>query len=263
MKIHHLRSATFIIESKEHYILVDPMLGAKGSLPPFSLFRFNAVRNPTVQLPKNSDQLLEKVTHCLLTHSQTFGLRLFQHTDHLDKSGEQFLITHNIPVFTPSKDKAYLQKYGMNVSHGLDHWQTIDFLGGHLTAIPAQHGHGWITRLMANGCGFYLELPNEPSLYMSGDTVLTDDVRKVLHDFKPDITIVAAGEAQMDVGQPILMPANEVVEFIKLSPNIVIANHLEALNHCPVERKALKQALFNLDILNKVYIPEDGETIHF
>lgn len=30
MKIHHLRSATFVIESGEHFILIDPMLGEKG-----------------------------------------------------------------------------------------------------------------------------------------------------------------------------------------------------------------------------------------
>lgn len=69
MKIHHLRSATFIIESGPHFILVDPMLGGKGSLPAFSYFRFKVAKNPLVDLPLNAQELLNKVTHCLITHS--------------------------------------------------------------------------------------------------------------------------------------------------------------------------------------------------
>ena len=67
MKIHHLRSATFIIESNNHFILIDPMLAQKGTLPPFSLFRYKAERNPTVDLPSNAEDLLNKVTHALIT----------------------------------------------------------------------------------------------------------------------------------------------------------------------------------------------------
>ncbi|MFA0027685.1 hypothetical protein BCS96_00280 [Vibrio breoganii] len=43
-------------------------------------------------------------------------------------------------------------------------------MGGQITAIHAQHGHSWIHKAMANGCGFFLQLPN-----ISGDTVLTPD----------------------------------------------------------------------------------------
>jgi len=84
---------------------------------------------------------------------------------------------------------------------------------------------------MANGAGFYLKLPNEPSIYISGDTVYTDDVERALTEFKPDIAVVAAGSASLDVGGPILMPLEEIIIFIKTTPHKVIANHLEALNN--------------------------------
>ncbi|CAM3597496.1 MBL fold metallo-hydrolase [Parendozoicomonas haliclonae] len=263
MKIHHLRSATFLIEHGEHFILIDPMLGKKGSQPPFSVIRAKAQKNPTVELPSNADALLEKVTHTLLTHSQTFGIKALQHGDHLDAAGESFLTRRNIPVATPQKDKAYLEKYGINVAWGIENWQTIDFLGGRLTAIPAQHGHGWIHKVMANGVGFFLELPGAPSIYISGDTVLTDDVKRALNELKPDITVVAAGQAQMDVGQPLLMSTNEVMEFIRLSPGKVIANHMEALNHCSIDRKTLRESLEAYNLSNKVAIPADGETLEY
>ncbi|NVN83588.1 MULTISPECIES: MBL fold metallo-hydrolase [unclassified Vibrio] len=263
MKIHHLRSATFIIESGDHYILIDPMLGKKGSLPPFSVFRAKMQKNPTVEMPHNANELLDKVTHTLITHSQTFGIKALQHGDHLDGAGEDFLSSRQLPVTTPSKDKAYLEKYGLNVESGIDDWQTIDFLGGNLTAIPAQHGHGWIHKVMANGVGFFLELPNEPSIYISGDTVLTDHVKRALSELKPDITVVAAGQAQMDVGQPLLMPQDEVMEFIRLSPNKVIANHMEALNHCAIDHGTLLKSLEQHDLASKVAIPADGETLEY
>lgn len=263
MKIHHLRSATFIIESNNHFILIDPMLGSKGSLPPFSMVRFKLERNPTVNLPSNADKLLNKVTHAFVTHSQTFGFKPLQHSDHLDAEGVRFLTEKSIPVVTPNKDKSYLEKYGLTVAHGVDDWQRVDFLGGTLTAVPAQHGHGWIHKFMANGSGFYLELPNEPSIYISGDTVLTEDVKRALTELKPDITIVAAGQAQMDVGQPLLMPTDEVMEFIKLSPGKVIANHMEALNHCPVDRQTLRSSLEAHGLSDKVFIPQDGEVLAF
>lgn len=261
MKIHHLRSATFIIESKHHVILIDPMLAPKGALPPFSVFRYKAERNPTVDLPSNAEQLLARVTHALITHSQTFNFKPLQHIDHLDAAGEVFLTERNIPVATPAKDKAYLKKYGLNVEHGVEYWQSVNFAGGKLTAVPALHGHGWVSKVSANGCGFYLELPDEPSIYISGDTVLTDDVKRALTELKPDIAVVAAGQARLDVGQTLLMPKDEVIEFIRLAPGKVIANHMEALNHCPINRKMLKDSLIAQELDHRVYIPQDGETL--
>lgn len=263
MKIHHLRSATFIIESGETFILIDPMLGKKGSLPPFSVLKAKPARNPTVEMPNNAKELLTKVTHTLLTHSRTLGIKALQHADHLDSAGEAFLTSRNIPVATPAKDKAYLEKYGLRVNWGIKDWETIDFLGGKLTAVPALHGHGWIHKVMANGVGFFLDLPNEPSIYISGDTVLTDDVKRALNELKPDITVVAAGRARMDVGQPLLMSIDEVMEFIHLSPNKVIANHMEALNHCAVTRPILKEAIDKNGLSDKVLIPADGENLEF
>ena len=119
MKIHQLRNATFVIESGQFHILIDPMLGEKDSIPPFAWFRHPSVKNPTVPLPDNTSDLLKKVTHCLITHSQKWGIRALQHTDHLDKSGENFLKKKNIPVSTLRKDAAYLKKYGINVTSEL------------------------------------------------------------------------------------------------------------------------------------------------
>ncbi len=263
MKIHHLRNATFVIESGERHILIDPMLSEKGAMPPFSYFRARPLKNPTVNLPDNSDEVLEKVTHCLITHSQKLGIKALQHTDHLDQPGENFLRGKNIPVITLAKDAGILKKGGLNVETELEFWQPKPVLGGEITAVPAQHGHTWVHKLMANGAGYFLQLPGEPSIYISGDTVYTRDVERALKELKPDIAVMASGTATLDISKPILMTLDELVTFVKQSPGKVVANHLEALNHCPTTRERLKQELEKNGLLSKVIIPCDGEQMVF
>ena len=263
MKIHHIRNASFVIETESYRILVDPMLSDKGALPAFAHFRHPCERNPVVDLPENAAQILDQVTHCLITHSHTFGMNFLTHTDHLDPPGKSFLIQKNIPVACSQKDVSFLTKNDIRVELSLEFWQAQPFLGGKIIAIPAQHGHGWIHYLMANGAGYYLELPDEPSIYISGDTVFTDDVHRALTDLAPDIAVVAAGSASLDIGGPILMPMNEIITFIRHAPKRVIANHMEALNHCPTKRSDLSQELDVQNLLEKTDIPSDGQTLLF
>ena len=120
MKIHHLRNATFVIESGEHHILIDPMLGDRGSLPPFAESRHEPARNPTVELPDNAYDVLDRTTHCLITHSQKWGLDALRHRDHLDDPGAVFLRERGIPVLSGRRDVPFLKKLGLNVSHALE-----------------------------------------------------------------------------------------------------------------------------------------------
>ena len=252
MKIHHLRNATLIIESENNCILVDPMLGKVGTQPPFTLFRFKPRKNPLVPLPGSSQPILEKVTHCLITH---------KHPDHIDKDAEKFLKERNIPVVCNEKDSSHFRKKGLNVTKTLKYWTTEKFLGGTIIGIPARHGYGFIASPMGNVMGFHIEIPNTPSIYISADTIYTDDVDRALNELKPDVTVVACGTAQLDLGKPLLMTIEDIIKFVEQSPGKVIANHLEALNHCPTTRKQLREKLTEKGFLDKVYIPNDGETI--
>ncbi|WP_299365165.1 MBL fold metallo-hydrolase [Winogradskyella sp.] len=255
MKIHHIRNATMIIETGGHVILVDPMLGAKGTAgPPFTLFRFKPKRNPIVDLPENSQPVLDKVTHCLITH---------KHPDHIDKVAEAFLKKKDIPVTCSVLDEALFKKKGLNIVQTVDYWKHDNFLGGKIEGIPARHGYGYVAKPMGNVMGFYLEFPNEPSLYLSSDTIYTDDVDKVLKDYKPDISVVASGTAQLDFFQPLLMRVEDIIKFTKTAPGKVIANHLEAVNHCPTKRLDLKARFNKEGLSDKTFIPEDGDIILF
>lgn len=263
MKIHHLRSATCVIEAGSDYILIDPMLSDIGALPSFSHFRHRSQRNPIISLPETAEQVLERVSICLVTHCQKWGLEALTHSDHLDRVGKDFLREKNIPVVCPKGDGAYMVKNRLNLAGELTFWQESPFLDGRITAVPARHGHGWISRFMSNGAGFYLALPGQPSVYTCGDTVFTKDVARALTQLKPDIAVVAGGSAQMDIGGPILMPMEDIVQFIEMAPGRVVVNHLEALNHCPTSRIQLREELSESGLLSKTLIPEDGQTLVF
>jgi L-ascorbate metabolism protein UlaG (beta-lactamase superfamily) len=255
MKVHHLRNATLVIETNDKVILVDPMLGKKGTAgPTFTLFRFKPQRNPIVDLPSNAMNIIEKTTHCLITH---------RHPDHLDKEAQDFLRTKQIPIICSIKDEAALRKKQLNVSQSVEYWKTSDFLGGKIQGIPAVHGYGFVAKLMGNVMGFYIELPNEKSIYLSADTIYTEDVHKVLTQLKPEISVVASGTAQLDIFRPLLMRMDDILKFVQNAPNQVIANHLEAVNHCPTTRQQLKNEVSKIGLSDKVFIPNDGESITY
>lgn len=254
MRIHFIRNATLIIETGAQRILVDPMLGPKGSLPPFAFLRHRPRFNPIVSLPANAEPALRGVTAGLVTHCRR------GHLDHLDSAGRRLFAQQKIPVFCNHLDENYLRKRGV-ITIPLMPNKPHDFLDGRIIPFETAHGYGLIGRLMGPGVGYWLELPNEPSLYISGDTVLTSVVRQVLVDLQPDITVVAAGGASLDVGRPILMPMRELLAFVQLSPGIVIATHLEALNHCPVTRDQFRQAMIQAGLEYKVRLPGDGEVL--
>jgi len=120
-----------------------------------------------------------------------------------------------------------------------------------------------IGRLMEHGVGYFIEMPGEPSLYLSGDTILTPDVGDFVARHQPQISLVPAGGARFDLGHEIIMGAREVMVFAQMTRGIVIANHLEALSHCPVTRAELSVAAIQAGLDDRLRIPEDGETLAF
>jgi len=256
MKIHFIRNATLIIETDKHHILLDPMLGPVATLPPLAFLRHKARRNPIAAMPPNTAEKLAMVTTAVITHCR------LGHYDHLDKTGWKFLAKRQITTYCNQADVPYLQKRKI-ATRPLQANQPHSFLDGRITPFPTQHGYGLIGKMMGPGFGYLIELPGEPTLYLSGDTVLTATVHHVLTEYKPDIAVLAAGSASLDIGKPILMPMSELVEFVRLAPGQVIATHMEALNHCPTTRTELQTAVAEAGLSAKLNIPADGETLEF
>ena len=251
MRVHHIRNATTLIESGNFKLLIDPMIGKKGSAaPPFSYLRFKPLKNPICDLPKGALELIYSATHCLITH---------RHADHLDSEAIRYLRDKQIPITCSIRDQEELKNKGLNICTALDYWNLTNFVGGTIEGIPARHGYGFVAKPMGHVMGYFLRLPNEPSVYLSSDTIYTKDVKKVLTQYKPDIAILACGSAQLDMFQPLLMTMKDIIHFVTDAPKEVICNHLEALNHCPNTRDQLRTNLQSIGIIEKAWIPDDGE----
>ncbi len=254
MKIQHIRNACMIIHYKEHRILIDPCLNPKGSLPPYTLFRKRPQLNPIVDLPPDTESMLDQITSGLITHCR------YGHFDHLDKSGVRLLAQKQVPVYCNYLDEPFLKRRHIKAIP-LKNSEKHTFLTGNITAFPTAHGHGLAGLLMRPGAGYFIELPGNKTIYISGDTVMTQTVSQVLNNLRPDISILNAGTAILDFGKPILMPINEQLDFIRNAPGMVIAVHLDAFNHCLTTRDILRDAVAKEKLSDKVLIPEDGELL--
>lgn len=257
MKITQLRNATALVELGAYTILVDPMLAPKGTLPPLK-FLGQRERNPIVDLPPVTDSLLASVTHCLITHCQK------GHFDHLDRVGKHWLRSRQIPVICTPHDAEHLRQRGLNVSPlAENHHEPQPFLGGEIRTIACRHGKGMVGLLMEHGVGYFIAMPGEPSLYISGDTVFTPAIREFIVRHQPQISLIPAGGARFDVGHEIIMGTREVIAFTQSLKGMVVANHLEALSHCPVQRAELRVAAAHAGVGDRLRIPADGEALEF
>ncbi len=256
MRITQLRNATIIVHTGRYNILVDPMLAAKDALPALRLLDGRRLRNPLVELPRSANAVLEGVTHCLITHCQK------GHFDHLDRAGKHWLRERQVPVICTPHDAGHLRQRGLNVQP-LTADPVQPFLGGTIRTVRCTHGRGLVGALMEHGVGYFLEMPGEPSLYLSGDTVLTDEVRQFVRRHQPQVCVVPAGGARFDLGGEIIMGVDEVLEFARIAQGTVVANHLEALSHCPVGRRELRDAAEQAGLAGPVLIPRDGEVMTF
>jgi len=256
MKITQLRNATVIVSYAEHRVLVDPMLASQGALPSLKWLTGQRRRNPLVDLPAEAPALLDTVTHALITHCRK------GHFDHLDRAGKRWLRERRIPVLCMPEDAAYLEARGLHVQV-LEPRGPTPFGRGSITPIPCLHGEGWIGRLMVHGHGYFIQQPDEPSLYIAGDTVLTDDVIRCVTERRPDVSIVPAGGAVMDLGSELIMDAEQVLALAAHGQGLFIANHLEALDHCPTSRADLAAQARQRRLDTRLLIPRDGETLEF
>lgn len=257
MKITQLRNATVILEIGESRILVDPMLAPQGALPPLK-FVGGRRRNPLVALPEAASAMLDTVTHCLITHCQK------GHFDHLDRSGKRWLRERNIPVICTPHDASYLKERGLNVIPLPDnHHDPVPFLGGSISTFPCVHGTGLVGRFMEHGVGYLIEIPGEPSLYLSGDTILTPELQEFLARRQPQVSLVPAGGARFDLGSEIIMGIDDAIEVVRTVTGVVVANHMEALGHCPVTRTELADAARRAGVAERLHVPADGETLAF
>lgn len=106
-------------------------------------------------------------------------------------------------------------------------------LGMPVEVIRSRHGRGLFGWLLGPVCGYYIAPPDEPSIHLIGDSVLTRSVLDAVTRLSPDVIVVPAGAANMGIGGDILFSVDELVTLAKTATGALVFNHLEALDHCP------------------------------
>lgn len=256
MRLTQIRNATLVLDIGTHRLLIDPMLAPAGAIPALKYISGRRRRNPLVELPDGTEALLDGVTDVLITHCQK------GHFDHLDRAAVKWLRQRQLPVHCMSHDAAFLRRKGLD-ARPLHSGASQPFLEGRITAIPCVHGTGLVGQLMEHGHGYVLDWPDEPSCYLAGDTLLTAEVRHCIASRQPEVTVIPAGGARFDLGGEIIMGREDALEVARISQGLVVANHLEALDHCPVSRDELRDARDAAQLEETLLIPEDGETLIF
>jgi L-ascorbate metabolism protein UlaG (beta-lactamase superfamily) len=117
-----------------------------------------------------------------------------------------------------------------------------------VTAVAAQHGPLWVPQT-SQVTGFELRSPGEPSVWFSGDTVLTAAVREAATRMRGiDVLVVNAGAVRFP-GAPLVGKAlftftpEEVVEVCRLAdPRVIIPVHRSGWSHFQPEAE-LRAAL--------------------
>ncbi len=250
MKIQLIRHATLLLEMTGQRILVDPMLSKAGMMSAIPGVA-NPSNNPLVDLPFEPANLLD-INAILLTHT---------HRDHFDDAAMQML-THDTPFFCQPADYNKITAASFNQVQPIDdavEWQRI-----HISRTAGQHGSGTIGQQMGPVSGFVLESPEEPSLYIAGDTIWCPEVQSALEKYQPRIIICFAGAARFSSGDPITMDTEDIFKVCQQAPKArVIIAHLEAWNHCSLSRQDLKDFIQKESLVEQVLVPDDGEWMFF
>jgi hypothetical protein len=138
--------------------------------------------------------------------------------------------------------------------------ESVDWLGIELTATAGHHSNGPSREALGPVNGFFLRAPEEPSLWIVGDSVWCPELKVEIDRHRPDVIVLNAGGARLLDGERITMDAADVSEVLEAAPDArVVAVHMEAIGHCKVTRAQLRQELAGYG--DRLLVPADGETV--
>ena len=249
-QIQLIRNVTIVIDYNGKKILLDPMFSPKGAIGSWA----GEIETPTVDLPMPIDEITKDIDMVLVTHT---------HADHFDKPASDAL-DKNIKLFGQPADKQhFLNEMFWNSEVIAD---SVVYDGITIIRTNAQHGTGRPLKYMGDASGFVLKADNQPTVYIIGDGVWTQEIYDNIVKFQPDYIVVNSGGAYPTGpygATPIIMDEIQVMALLQESGDTpVIAVHMDAVDRCRTTRKVLRNEADKGKIApGKLIIPADGEII--
>lgn len=249
MRIQQIRNATLKIQYGTQTILLDPWLQDKGT--GFSAKTVNTdmagIKNPMNDLPMPVSIILDGVDFCLVTHI---------HPDHFT------------PDYLPKDLRILVQNDGDATTArqmGFANASAVSSTGTSIGTVkiirtPAVHGDSApLAERMGEASGFILQ-GEAKTLYIAGDTVYYDGVRKTIEQYHPDVIVLNCCAATVPAGR-LIMNLEDMSEVCKIAPEAtIIATHLDSVNHATVTSADV--TLFAAqNRLGQIRVPANGESI--
>lgn len=247
MQIQLIRNATLRIKYAQQQFIVDPYLAAKHTMPSYA----GISPNPLVDLPCLPEEVLAGIDMALISHL---------HSDHFDPLAQE-LLPKDIQIFCQPGDETQIMGKGFQKVTPVE--QSIDWQGITLIRIPGQHGTGVVAEKMGQASGFIFQADNEPVVYWTGDTIWYKAVKDSIEKTQPDIIITHSCGAKWRDSDPIVMDAGQTIAVCQAAPqSIVIAVHMDALDHATVSRADLRAFAEAEGVrAEQLLIPDDGEIL--
>lgn len=174
------------------------------------------------------------------------------------------MLPRDIPLYCLPCHAANLTERGFSKVVPID--GTVAWEGIRITRTPGEHaGNEKWKKILGPVTGFFLEAQGEPKIYWAGDTILNDKVVNQIKTLNPDIILTHSCGAFLEDSGPIVMDAKMTIDVCRLAPDaVVVATHMEALDHASVTRKDLR-ALADREGVSREHllIPADGEILKF
>ena len=248
-----IRNATLKIQYAGQTLLVDPMLGKKGT----EMSALGVNLNPRVHLTMPIGEVLDDVDFVLLTHT---------HIDHYDPAAKR-LISKDTPWYVQPADydSVAMKDHFRNTTVVKESVQ----VGGITSVrIAGNHGRGKLGNMMGASSGYVLKAEGQPTLYIMGDCVWNESTQKAVEEHHPAYIVVNSGGAILPplskTDGPIIPNETETMRIIDDCPanTRFIAVHMDAIDHCQTTREILRnEALHHGIDMQRLIIPNDGESI--
>jgi L-ascorbate metabolism protein UlaG (beta-lactamase superfamily) len=163
------------------------------------------------------------------------------HGDHWDRVAQRGL-DRDLPVVTTPQARSKLQRRGFAGAAGLATWESTTLTAGattvRITALPGRHATGWLRHLLPPVMGSMLEFstgggPVEMRLYLSGDTLLIDDLTEIPQRFpRIDNGVLHLGGTRLpggfSRGPMVTMDARQGADLMELiDPTATIPVHFD------------------------------------
>lgn len=255
VRITQIRNATMHVDYAGTRFLVDPMLSDHHAWPGFEGTVNSEERNPLVHLPLTMDEILD-VDAVIVTHL---------HEDHWDEAARN-LVPKGIPLFAQNEaDAETIRGQGFTDVRVLS--DSSSFNGVQLVKTGGRHGteahYAAIGDLLGEACGVVFRQEGQKTIYLAGDTIWQDDVAAALNTHRPDVAILNTGYAMITgIDGGIIMGAQDVLSVHQAAPEtLLVASHMEAVNHCTVSRADLRAFAQENGFLDRLLTPGDGETV--